>query len=93
MADAARDALFFLKHLPITVRRPSIGLADDGEVSLEWRRGERHLIVSLDGDGIYGWAYSDGAGNYKPFEDAPVHDTPAQRLIELIVDLCGGFTP
>lgn len=34
--------------------------ADDGEIAFEWLKGDRHAIVSFDGDGTYGYAMKVG---------------------------------
>lgn len=52
-----------LKLAPLLAAYPSpnfLSTAEDGEIVLEWYGRHHHLVVSLDGDGEYGYSYALG---------------------------------
>ena len=58
------DALNFVGAMPSGVWLPHVW-ADDAEVVFEWISGDRHAIVSCEGDGVIGYTYRV-AGHFVP---------------------------
>ncbi len=58
------DALKFVGAMPVSVLQPRVW-ADDTEVVFEWISGDRHAIVSCEGDGMIGYTYRV-AGQFVP---------------------------
>ncbi|GLI23425.1 hypothetical protein XFLAVUS301_30990 [Xanthobacter flavus] len=62
---ALRRALADVRHFladspPLPLPRCSVG--SDGEIVLEWRDGERHALVSFEGDQSFGYTFRLGQG-------------------------------
>lgn len=63
LTNAVRDFTIFITQLSGEVPAPSIYVAEDGELSIEWvRSNNRRAIVSFPGDGSLGYALLQEGG-------------------------------
>lgn len=78
-----RDAFEFAGSLPPGVPLPRVWF-DDGEVGFEWIERGLHAVVSIEGDGIIGYAYRVD-GTFKPgaIAAAEPHSFPADLFTYL----------
>lgn len=61
LEKAKNDAIRFSHFWPDDLLLPSIGVAEDGEIVFEWRKGDLHAIAEFEGIGSFGYAiYQDG---------------------------------
>jgi len=61
LPGAAADAAWLVFKLPEGLPSPSIVMADDGEIVIEWAEGDKKAVIGLDGDGGFGYAlYREG---------------------------------
>ena len=65
VAQAAQDALFFSHWRPAEWGAPIVSATEDGEIILEWLKGDKEAVVSFDGDECFGYAVLEG-DNYRP---------------------------
>ncbi|WNV09597.1 hypothetical protein [Tardiphaga sp. 709] len=65
LQNAAAEAAQFLLHLKASVPRPLIWSDDASEIVFEWMLGDRHAVVSFEGDGEFGYAMKIG-GRFVP---------------------------
>lgn len=63
--SAIIDAVVFAYSWPDSLPIPSVGAADDGEVVMEWRLGDRRAIAGFEGDKTYGYTLLIG-GRFVP---------------------------
>lgn len=77
------DALEFAGSLPPGVLLPRVWF-DEGEVGFEWIEHGRHAVVSIEGDGVLGYAYRvDGTFEPGAIAAAEPHSFPADLLAYL----------
>lgn len=55
-----QDALTFIRNFPKDLNFPIMSGADDGEIVIEWKTTEHHLIISFSGDGIFEYTIYNG---------------------------------
>jgi hypothetical protein len=61
LEKAKADTVIFASKLSPEIQAPTVFTAEDGEVILEWKRGDLHAVVDFQGDGFFGYALlSDG---------------------------------
>ena len=85
--EAFADARQFIMKLPsCSVRLPSLGLADDGEVNFLWKQDGIHIDLGFYGDGTFSYYArgADEAGSYD--DDIPV----GQELPDVLSALISG---
>lgn len=61
---AADDAIWFISNITTRFDKPSISIADDGEIVIEWRKDNKNVIAGFDGDGYFGYALSKNGKFY-----------------------------
>lgn len=55
MSELEADAAEFRRHLAVLAWKPN-EWTDEGEICFEWIAPNRHAIVSIEGDGLIGYA-------------------------------------
>lgn len=59
------DAIAFTALLPDNIPEPIISAADDGEIVIEWAKGNKKAVVGFEGDGYFGYTLFKN-GKFKP---------------------------
>lgn len=81
------DALKFSASLRTCPSPNLVATADDGEIVFEWYGENHHLVVSIDGDGEYGYSYEFKgevvAGSHEGFCDQEIPEDMRSYIEEL----------
>lgn len=88
-AEALRDVILFIGQVFCAVPdapAPRITAATDGEIVIEWFVPGKDIIVSVTGDGVFGYALFEG-GRYVPGEDRNVGLELPNKLVDRLKEL------
>ncbi len=87
---AYKDALVLSLSLENYQSPNVVAVAEDGEIVFEWYNKKYHVVVSLDGDGEYGYSYEfagqHAAGLYNGFCDQCIPDDLRAYLLAVAVN-------
>ncbi len=87
MASQFADAQKFSSALPSGLATPHVWTDGDTEVVLEWISGERHAVVSFEGDGNFGYAMKQGS-RFNPGQQSGNCDRPLPTdLLKYIAEI------
>lgn len=64
-SPAIHDAITFAALLPDNIPEPTISAAQDGEIVIEWVKGNKKAVAGFEGDGHFGYTLYKN-GKFKP---------------------------
>ncbi len=87
MASQTADARKIASALPSGLMVPRAWTDGESEVVLEWIKGEKHAIVSFEGDGEFGYAMRQGDRFAPGSSPNNVEEAALDDLIDYLADL------
>lgn len=81
---SVNDSLSFLNHFPHELPLPTAYNAEDGEIVLEWFFNNKSVVLSITGDGYYGYAMLRNGKYIAGQGDGDINDVITPELYEYL---------